>query len=49
MFLVLFGALVFGLHNGTRNFDICEKENFKHQACFEAEQMKKAGDFLKKL
>jgi len=49
MFLILFAFLVTSAHNGTRNYEVCKAESFKHSACWEAEQMEKAGKFLKKL
>lgn len=39
-------ALVTSAHNGTRNYEVCLKEKFTHQACWEAEQLNKAGKFL---
>jgi len=49
MFLILFGLLVSSAHNGTRNYEQCKAESFKHSACWEAKQMDKAGKYLKKL
>jgi len=49
MFLLIFAFLVTSAHNGTRNYKECKAENFKHGACWEAEQMYKSGEFLKKL
>lgn len=30
-------------HNGTRNYEVCLAEKFKHPACWEAKQLYKAG------
>ena len=45
MFIVLFVFLVTAAHNGTRNYEACKAESFKHPACWEAKQMHKAGKF----
>lgn len=43
--LILFTFLVTEAHNGTRNFDECQKANFEPKACWEAKQLHKAGKF----
>ena len=42
---VLFSVLVTMAHNGTRNYEVCLKENFQHKACYEAKQLYKAGKY----
>lgn len=49
MFLILFAFLVTSAHNGTRNYEECKALQFVPKACWESEQMEKAGKFLKKI
>jgi hypothetical protein len=50
MFLaIVFGLLVGSAHNGTRNYEECKASDFKPKSCFEAKQLHKAGNFLKKI
>lgn len=47
MFLLIFGILIGGLHNGTRNYYECRTKGFKPDVCFEARQLNKLSKIKK--
>jgi hypothetical protein len=49
LFFALFISLSTLTVKGTMTFEECKKDNFKHSACYEAEQLHKAGKFFDKV